>query len=197
MRAVNLLPLDARLQNQRRSTLATLNPTRVVRVGGAAAAVLAVLLGGLYVHERSSVHSKQQALAKTTSQVASLQTRVTKIQATQNQAQARLKIVQGVATTRMNWDRTLMDLARVIPSGVYLTSLTVTSPTTAAVSTAAPVTTFTVAGSAPSHVGTAGVLDRLALLPWLTNVELQTSGRQSDGTVTFSIQGTVTSGGVR
>ncbi len=197
MRAVNLLPLDARLQKQRLSAVNSVSPTRVVRVGGAAAAALVLLLAGVYVHERSSVHSKQQKLAQTDAQVASLQTKVARIQATQKAAESRLAIIQSVSATRMNWDSTLMDLARVVPSGVYLTSLTVTSPTAAAVSTAAPATTFTIAGSAPSHVSTASVLDRLALLPWLTNIELQTSGRQSDGTVSFSIQGTVTSGGNR
>jgi Tfp pilus assembly protein PilN len=192
MRAVNLLPLDARAQKQ--STLSTVNslsPTRIVRTGGAVAAAFVVLFGLLYVHERSAVHSKQRKLAETTAQVQALQTKVAKIQATQKAAAARLSIVQDVSTTRMNWDTTLMDLARVIPSGVFLTNLAAAAATTASVSTAAPASTFTVAGSAPSYKATASVLDRLTLLPWLTGVTLQTSARQDDGTVTFAAQGTV------
>jgi Tfp pilus assembly protein PilN len=199
MRPVNLLPLDARAQKQ--STLSTVNslpPQRIVRTGGAVAATLAVLLGLLYVHESSTVHSKQRKLADTTAQVQALQSKVAKIQATQKAAQSRLAIVQAVSNSRMNWDTTLMDVARVIPSGVFLNSLSAAAATTASVSTAAPASTFTVAGSAPSYKGTASVLDRLALLPWLTGVTLQTSARQPDGTVTFSAQGTVVqTGGTR
>ena len=192
MRAVNLLPLDARQQKQ--STLSSVNslsPTRIVRTGGAVAATLAVLLGLLYVHESSTVHSKQRKLAETTAQVQALQTKVAKIQATEKAAQSRLAIVQAVSNTRMNWDTTLMDLARVVPSGVFLTNLSAAAATTASISTAAPASTFTVAGSSPSYKATASVLDRLALLPWLTGITLQTSARQADGTVTFAAQGTV------
>ena len=192
MQAVNLLPLDARVRKQ--STLSSVNslsPTKIVRTGGAAAAVIVVLFGLLYVHERSTVHSKQRKLADTTAQVQALQAKVAKIEATQKAAEARVAIVQAVATSRMNWDTTLMDLARVVPDGVFLTNLSAAAATTAAVSTLAAPATFTVAGSAPSYKGTASVLDRLELLPWLSAITLQTSARQADGTVTFSIQGTV------
>jgi Tfp pilus assembly protein PilN len=199
MRAVNLLPLDARAQKQSGlSSVNSLSPTRIVRTGGAVAGTLVVLLGLLYVHERSTVHSKQRQLAETAAQVQSLQAKVDKIQATQRAAQARVSIVQSVSKSRMNWDTTLMDLAKVIPSGVFLQNLTAAAATTASVSTSGPASTFTVAGSAPSYKGTASVLDRLALLPWLSAITLQTSARQGDGTVTFSVQGTVVpSGGAR
>jgi Tfp pilus assembly protein PilN len=169
----------------------------VLQRGGIAAGVVVLLLGVLYVHGRSVVHSKQNRLAATKAQLAVVQAKVAKVEATQKLARARFTVVQSIATSRMNWDGTLLDLARVIPSGVYLQSLSATAATKSAVSVTASASTFTVAGSAPSYVGTASVLDRLSLLPWLSDIALQTSARQADGSVTFSIQATVVPGGQR
>jgi len=194
MRPVNLLPAEARGQKQSFAAFSSLSPTRVVQVGGAVAAAAVLLIGVAYVHERSVVKSKQNNLAATKAQLAVVQAKVAKVQSVQRLAAARVKIIDGVVTSRMNWDHTLLDLARVIPSGVYLSTLSAANATTASVSSAVPAATFTVSGSAPSYVGTAQVLDRLALLPWLSNIQLQTSARQQDGSVTFSVQGTVVGG---
>jgi Tfp pilus assembly protein PilN len=142
------------------------------------------------------VHSKQSRLSAAQAQLAGLQARVAKVQAEQRQAQARFAVVKSIATTRMNWDGTLLDLAKVLPSGVYLSNLSAAAATPSAVAATTGGTTpvFTVAGSAPSYVSTASVLDRLALLPWLTDIQLQTSARMADGSVMFSIQGTVRGG---
>jgi len=197
MRPVNLLPADARVQKQRVTFGSSLAPNRVLQGGGVAAGIVVLLLGVLYVHNRSVVHSRQNQLAATTAQLASVQARLAKVEATRKKAQARLTVVQTIANTRMNWDRTLLDLARVLPNGVYLQSLSAAAATKSAVSATAATSTFTVAGSAPSYVSTASVLDRLALLPWLSDIALQTSSRQDDGSVTFSIQATVVPGGQR
>jgi Tfp pilus assembly protein PilN len=121
----------------------------------------------------------------------------------------------------MVWDSALGDLARVLPSGVQLTSLaaakpvapppvapvaptssdtsntsaTTTTTTVAPVAPPAPATTFTISGVAPSNVRVALILDRLALLPWLSNVSLQTTSRQPTGSVLFTVNATVQSNG--
>ncbi len=194
MRAVNLLPVEARPQQQRFSFGSSLQPNRVLQGGGVAIAVIAVLLGVLYVHGRSVVNSKQHTLTTTQAQLASIQARVAKVEAARKQAEARFSVVKSIVSTRMNWDGTLLDLAKVLPSGVYLSSLSVAAATSSVAVTAAPPSTFTISGSAPSYVSTASVLDRLGLLPWLTDITLQSSARQSDGTVQFSVQGTVRGG---
>ena len=89
----------------------------------------------------------------------------------------------------MNWDRTLNDLARVLPHDVVLTSLQASAPVTAAAAgAAAAAATDTpavpAAGDVDAHhlrqravvrrVG--AVLDRLALLPWLSSVTLTVDG---------------------
>jgi Tfp pilus assembly protein PilN len=197
MRAVNLLPADARVQQQRFTVGSTLAPKQVFQRGGIAAAVIVVLVGGLYVHGRSVLHSKENHLASTKAQLTSVQAELTKVQATQKQARARFDVLQAIATTRMNWDGTLLDLAHVIPGGVYLTNLSAAAATKSMVSATAATSTFTIGGSAPSYVVSASVLDRLALLPWLSDISLQSLSRQADGSVTFSIQATVVPGGER
>lgn len=194
MRAVNLLPDDARPQQQRFTFGSTLAPNRVLQGGGAAIALVVVLFGFLYVHGRSVVHSKQQTLATTQAQLASAQARVAKVEATRKEAQARFRVVTSIVSTRMNWDGTLLDLAKVLPSGVYLSSLSASAATSSiALASAAP-SSFTISGSAPSYVSTASVLDRLAVLPWLTGITLQSTTRQPQGSVQFNVQGTVRGG---
>ena len=60
-------------------------------------------------------------------------------------------------------------------------------------------TGFTVSGSADSQVKVAQVLDRLALLPWLSNITLQASVRSGEVTtpIDFTIAATLVSEGGR
>ena len=208
MQAVNLLPLEARPAGRWTAIGAGLTPDRVIPIGGAVVGAIALLLGGLYVYERSVVRDKQNTLAKEQTQLASLNVRAQAVRDAQAQATAMTAAVQSVITGRMIWDSTLGDLARVLPDGVALTSLqataavasapvtppvdssTSTSTTTTPVTPAAPVassTSFTVAGTAPSHVRVALILDRLALLPWLSGITLQSTTRTSTGSVQFNL----------
>ena len=100
--------------------------------------------------------------------------------------------MRSVTSTRVHWDAVLGDLGRVLPTGVSLTSLTVATPTAAAAACRAPRrgSTFTDRRSTSSHVRVALILDRLALLPWLSGVALQSTTR-SGNAVTFSINGDV------
>src|SRR6476469_1334372 len=196
MEAVNLLPPEHKIRAKKRSTPAdNLDSRKTLRTGGLAALALVVLLGALYGYERSVVNSKKSALAKDQAALAEIKPKADAIKAAQASTAARLSVIANVTTSRMNWDKALNDFARIVPTDSFLTSSIVTpavTPTTtttstdptASASTVAPVTTsavLTVAGTAPGTVAVARVLDRLALIPWLSNVTLGSATRSGDG----------------
>ncbi len=221
MEAVNLLPPEHRPAGRLSTVGAGLTPDRVLRIGGGVAAVVVLYLASFYVYERSVVSSKQHALASQQAQLAAIQSRAQVVKDAETQVSAGMTVVNSIVSQRMVWDSALGDLARVLPSGVQLQSLQATAPvapvpvapvaptssdtsntsattTTATTTPAAPVapaTTFTISGVAPSNVRVALILDRLALLPWLSNVSLQTTTRQPTGTVQFTVTATVQSNG--
>jgi Tfp pilus assembly protein PilN len=214
MQAVNLLPLDARPASRWTAIGTGLTPNRVIPIGGAVTAAIALILAGLYVYERSVVHDKQNTLADRQARLVAVQAQAQPIRDAQTQAAAMTTAVDSIVAGRMVWDTTLADLARVLPEGVALTSLqatapaaavpvapapttTTTSSTTTTTTPAAPVapvaspTAFTISGTAPSHVRVALILDRLALLPWLSGVTLQSSTRTATGSATFNVSAAV------
>jgi Tfp pilus assembly protein PilN len=209
MQAVNLLPADARISKKSGITSvgSDLPGKKTMQIGGGIAAVLALLLAGFYVHERSVVSGKQSTLSSDTAKLAAVQGQVDAIRTAQTDSQARDAAVESVVNTRMNWDRTMSALAKVLPVDVVLNNLQAAAPVTAASAAAsaspAPSTTasttpsttvtpaapavLTITGVAPSHVRVGTVMDRLSLLPWLSNVSLVSSTRQPDGTTSFTI----------
>lgn len=220
MQAVNLLPADAVQKHRRQSRTGSLSVRKTLRTGGALTGLLAVLMVGLFFYERSVVADKNSKLADDQAQLVTLQARAEPIRQRQADAAARLAVVERVTEARMDWDRTMGDLGRVLPADAYLTSLQASAPAAASATSAttstststdatssssssssssttttAPAvptsTSLTMAGVTPSHVRVAALLDRLALLPWLTNVTLQSSTRSPDGTTSFTLTGLV------
>jgi Tfp pilus assembly protein PilN len=223
MEAVNLLPPEHRPTGRLTTLGAGLTPDRVLPIGGAVAGVVVLFLASFYVYERSVVSSKQNALASQQAQLAAIQSRAQVVQDAETQVTARTTVVNSVIGARMVWDSSLGDLARVLPGGVQLTALQATAPVApvpvapvapttsdtsstsstssaaaaapAPVAPVAPAVTFTMSGTAPSHVRVALILDRLALLPWLSDVSLQTSNRLPTGAVQFTATATVQTNG--
>jgi Tfp pilus assembly protein PilN len=220
MDAVNLLPLEHKLRAKKRATPAgNLDSRKTLRTGGLAAVALVLLLGALYGYERSVVNSKKSALAKDQNALAQIKPQADAIKAAQAASAARLAVISNVTSSRMNWDKALNDFARIVPTDSFITSLsfdapvqtaslvgpapTTTSSTTtdtttdpSATTPAAPLTsgssTLTVAGTAPGTVGVARVLDRFALIPWLSGVTLASASRSGDsGGDSFNITATV------
>jgi Tfp pilus assembly protein PilN len=218
MDAVNLLPLEHKVRAKKRSAPAgSLDGRKTLRTGGLAALAVVVLLGALYGYERTVVNSKKSALAKDQASLAAIKPKADAIKAAQASAAARLSVIANVTSSRMNWDRALNDFARIVPTDSFLTSLsfdapvqtssivapvttatTTTDTTTTDTSTTAPAvapsgtSTLTVAGTAPGTVGVARVLDRLALIPWLSSVTLGSASRAGDGAGnSFNITATV------
>lgn len=208
MDAVNLLPLEHKIKAGKRSTPAdNLDSRKTLRTGGLAALAVVVLLGAVYGYQRSVINSKKSALAKDQASLAEIKPKADAIKAAQASAAARLSVISNVTSSRMNWDRALNDFARIVPTDSFLTSLSFDAPVqTAAIvtpvaipttttstdsttdtSTAAPTaptsgsSTLTVAGTAPGTVAVARVLDRLALIPWLSGVTLGSATRAGDG----------------
>jgi Tfp pilus assembly protein PilN len=208
MRAVNLLPLEARPGSRLLTVGREASARRVLSRAGIAAGVLAVAFTGLTVHQRGIVDDRRNELHDVETRLVAAEARAAEVKAAQAASQARLTAFQTVVEQRIVWEDVLRDLSRVLPSNVWLTTLTANSPTsTAGAATAAAAastpgaapTGFTVMGSADSQVRVADILDRLALLPWLTDVTLQSSVR-ADGeepTLQFTIGATLGSTGGR
>jgi Tfp pilus assembly protein PilN len=217
MDAVNLLPVDYRERKRKRtSPAANLDGRQTLRVGGAVAGLFVVLLGGLFYWEHRQVQNNQKELANSQAQIAAVQPQVDAVQTAQTAISGRLAVARSLTGSRMNWDRALNDFARVIPTNSFLTSITMTAPVTTAataatqVAAATPTTstdgtadepaapapaptvsTLTLAGTAPNTPGVAAVMDRLSLLPWLSQVALASASRQENGSNTFSLSATV------
>lgn len=218
MDAVNLLPLEHKAKSKKRSTPAdNLDSRKTLRTGGLAAVAIVVLLGALYGYERTVVNSKKSALAKDQTTLAAIKPKADAIKQAQTDAAARVSVISNVTSSRMNWDKALSDFARIVPTDSFLTSLSFAAPvqtssvlgtvtstdatptdTTTSTSTTTPVapvpstSTLTVAGTAPGTVGVARVLDRIALIPWLSDVSLGSATRSGDsGGDSFNITATV------
>ena len=182
MEAVNLLPAYARPGHPWAAIGKDLSARRVLAAGGAVAGAAAIAFGAAFVHERSLVNERQDTLAGVQAQLVEAQAKAEPLRAAESASATKLVAVRTISAGRVPWENVLRNLARVLPTQVQLESLQVTSPTaiaasstTAAAATAGAPTGFTVAGSASSQNRVALVLDRLAVLPWLSDVTLQSS----------------------
>jgi Tfp pilus assembly protein PilN len=210
MRAVNLLPLDARPGARWATVGRDASAPRVLSFAGGIATGLALLVTALAIYQRDIVDGRRVELQNVETRLVAAEARAADVQAARAASNARLTAFQTVVAQRLAWENVLLDLSRVLPANVFLQSLDATSPTltagaatTAAAPAAAPPTGsaaapigFTIAGSADSQVRVAQVLDRLALLPWLSDVTLQSSVRGGEGSsVQFTIGATLGSTG--
>ena len=223
MQAVNLLPAYARPAGRWATVGKELAPARVIRIGGIVAVAAAVMVAGLYFYERSVVSKRHATLSDAKARLAAVEATAAPLRAAQADSASREAAIRSVVSQRVVWEKVLRDLGAVLPDQVYLSSLqfspaaaaapltpsdtSTSTDTTSSTTTPAPAPTpsgavFTVSGSANSHVRVALVLDRLALLPWLTDVTLQSSthsGGASSSTSAgdqFQITGTFTENGV-
>jgi Tfp pilus assembly protein PilN len=187
MEAVNLLPAYARPGHPWAAVGRDLSARRVLKGGSVVACVAVLGLGLGYVYERSVVNDRRASLADVQAEVAVADAKAAPFRSAQAAAAARIAAAGTVSSRRIAWEGLLADLSSVLPRQVYLQSLSLQSPTplapgaipaptTPAPGTPTPATTgpsgFSATGVASSHVKVALVLDRLASLPWLSNVTL-------------------------
>ncbi len=178
MRPVNLLPRDdARRRSVRSTRVAGVPVPSPFGVGALAVLVLiGVVLGLASVRERSKVETRRETLAAVQKELAATPEPVRN--GVGDAAAARLAALSSAAAARIAWDSVLRDVSRVIPEDAWLESLGARSPaaTGAAATTPGAVpTAFTATGYTYSQKGVARLLARLALVPALTNVQLQSS----------------------
>jgi Tfp pilus assembly protein PilN len=182
MRAVNLLPGD----DAKRSK------TNVpVLVGVAGTVVVCALLSFMFLSASSQVHDKQNELNAINAQIAVIPPPPPPDAAgaaLASQQKARLTALSGALSKRVAWDRVLRNLSLVLPSDVWLSTLSASSPASPA-SAAVPIpaagatpTGFLLSGYTYSQQGVARLLSRLEVLPDLTNVQLQNSSQSLIGT---------------
>jgi Tfp pilus assembly protein PilN len=121
------------------------------------------------------------------------------------EAEARTAALAAALSSRVTWDRILREVSLVVPEDVWVEQITAGSGAAAAGSgTATPEATgsggtaLMVRGSAESQEAVARYLARLAVIPELSQVQLQVSERQLQETgvsYAYTILATVASGG--
>src|SRR5919204_1183893 len=179
MRAVNLLPRDERVKR-------TPAENAPIFVGLGLLLLVSVASSVMFLGASSSVTDKRNALGDAKARLAVLpplphaQTAVEAGLA--GEQKARVAAVTSALSRRVSWDRLLREFATVLPSDVWLTSLSAHAPSSpASAAPAAPVAPgtapdgFVINGYTYSQDGVARLLSRLNVLPDLTNVQLQTS----------------------
>jgi Tfp pilus assembly protein PilN len=199
MRAVNLLPSERSPQADPRAGAAgggVLTSTRVAIVGAGLALVVSGVVGYTFVGARGDAAERREALAAIQEQVARAEAEAEAAARASQQAagpvlpadvKAQLDAFRMVASTRMQWDLLLGDVSRVLPSGSWLSSLTLQgTPPIPATGTSTPVmattpTGFVASGYALSHNTVARLMQRLALVPMLSDITLQRSEKANVG----------------
>lgn len=201
MQAVNLLPAGA--AGASRWGTADAGAAKRVLLSAAAAAGAVILVSGAgFVHTHGIVNDRQSTLDELQPKVAVAQAKATTAQAARADMQARKSAVTTVTSTRMTWEQVLRDVAKVLPGNVRLQSLQAQSPTpvsssalattsTTTTTTGTTPTAFVVTGFTSSQKAVARVMDRLSLLPWLSDVSLQSSTRSDTSRGSKAVQFTI------
>jgi Tfp pilus assembly protein PilN len=202
MRAVNLLPRDDARQRKAPKPVVL-----VAAIGGA------VVLGGLFLGftmTGGTVDSKRAELDALQSELALIPPAPAGLTPVQtgfaDQRTQRAGALASALSRRVAWDRVLRRFSLVLPEDVWLTTLNLVSPTPATAAAGAPVakpgappTGFILTGRTYSYDAVARFLSRLAVVPDLTNVQLQRSSRTKQAgrdVVDFSIAADIRTGSV-
>ena len=187
MRAVNLLPRDAKRASGAGQNLPAL-------VAACAGVLVVAVLAGSYLLENSKVASAQRGLdsAKAALAATPLPPAAPKSlplpAAVAAAQQPLLSAVSSALSQRIAWDRILREFSLVLPTDVWLSSLTLTTPPPGPLSA----TGVQLVGTTYSYDSVARLLSRLALVPDLGGVTLASttrSGRLIQFTVNAGVKG--------
>ncbi|HEY1507512.1 MAG TPA: hypothetical protein VGF93_00820 [Solirubrobacteraceae bacterium] len=202
MRAVNLIPADARRGGGGGPSLSTRLPTYLFL----GALVAAVALVTVYVLTNNTI-SKRQA------QVTTLQAEAAQTQARSDSlshfsqfsqlTQSRVSSVRQLAASRFDWHATLSQLADVIPANTSLGTLNGTASQPAAATTPTPTSTTSAAatsieltGCTKSQTDVARLMSRLRLVDGVAAVSLTSSSKQGgSGSSAAASSGSAAGGG--
>ena len=185
MRAVNLLPKETRAS---RSITAQHLPAVV---GGATGFVVVAALAASFLNASSKVADAQSALNAAQAQLQQTPLPPPPVQPTNptptavvNARAPRLQAVATVLGQRIAWDRILREFSQALPSDVWISSLTMAAPTAGATNG------FSISATTYSYNSVARMLSRMALVPDLTGVTLQSTTR-SGRLVQFSLSASI------
>jgi Tfp pilus assembly protein PilN len=194
MRAVNLIPAD-----QQRGAGGAAG-----RSGGGAylllgALALIVVMAGTYVMAGKKVDDKKAELASVTQQAVAAEAKAQQLTSYTKFASIRTKRVDTVtqlANSRFDWSHALREVARVLPTNAWLTSMTgSTSPSVGGSSSslrgALPVPAIEISGCTTSQASVAKMMARMRLIDGVQQVSLQSSdkGTASSGAAAPSVVG--------
>ena len=169
MRAVNLLPGDA---NEGRKT-----PPLPVLVGCGGTVLVTLFLAFTFLSATSTVGERKQALTDaqaTLTSIPSPEPPPAIIGQIPQQKADRVTALASVLGQRIAFDRILREVSQIVPSDVWLQSLTASVPKVAALG-AQPGESFKLVGYTYSQDAVARFLARLEVVPDLTAVTLQSS----------------------
>jgi Tfp pilus assembly protein PilN len=189
MRAVNLIPADERSGAGGAAG----------RSGGAAYVLIAVLgllvvMAAAYATAGKTIKSRTNELASVRSQADSAEATATQLVAYTQFADMRTKRVQtvrSIADSRFDWSQTLHEIARVIPSNVWLTSLsgTVTAgaksaggggSSTGALRSDLPLPAVEIVGCTTTQNNVARMMARMRLIDGVQRVSLGSATKGND-----------------
>jgi Tfp pilus assembly protein PilN len=204
MRAVNLIPADARRGGR--------GPAG--RSGGAAYVLLGSLalllvLVTVYVLATNSISDRKAKVANLQVQVSQAQAQAARLSPYAQfaqLAQARAETVRQIAATRFDWHKALSDLSRVVPANTSLQSLvgTVAPGASAGGSSAAGVSglrsaiaapAFEISGCTSTQDDVARLMSRLRLIDGVTRVSLSDSQKSDSGQSGAAVSATGTGSG--
>lgn len=178
MRAVNLLPASRRTQE------GGSRPGISYAVLGVLGALLVAVV--MYVLTANGLTAKQDELAKVQSETQAAQQRAAALGSFGNFAsikQTREASVTQLAQARLDWERLVRELSRVLPEDVYVSSIDASAGGATDAGASAPGTSgpsLNLTGCAPSNPDVATLLVRLRKLHRANDVTLNSSARGGD-----------------
>ena len=199
MKRMNLLPPELRPREGGR------RGTAYAVVGALFASVVAMLVYGIVIGGVRSDETELASLKDETSQAQARADALSPYGEFANMKDQRERSIRTVADTRFNYERLTRELARILPSGVWVGHVEVAPapPEEDVVEAGAdsvegsptPPPAMTVSGCAPSQDVVADTLDRLRALTGATNVALGSSSRAAEQLERGQPQAHLVSGG--
>lgn len=199
MKRMNLLPPELRPREGGR------RGTAYAVVGALFASVVAMLIYGIVLGGVRSDETELASLKQETSQAQARAAALSPYGEFANMKDQRESSIRTVADTRFNYERLTREVARILPSGVWISQVEVAPapPEEDIVQAGAdstegsltPPPAMTISGCAPNQDVVADTLDRLRALTGATNVELGSSSRAENSSSAASRRPTLVSGG--
>lgn len=199
MKRMNLLPPELRPREGGRRGAA------YAVVGALFASVVAMLVYGIVLGGVRSDETELASLKEETRQAQARADALSPYGAFANMKNQRERSIRTVADTRFNYERLTREVARILPTGVWIGQVEVAPapPEEDIVDAGAdsvqgsltPPPAMTISGCAPNQDVVADTLDRLRALTGATNVELGSSSRAQNSSSAASREPTLVNGG--